>query len=119
NTLPGRLQWAIAEQPRQGRQRGLRLFQRRMEERAAQVEAEGGPPLAGTHLASIQGYISGKVEPSLRFLEEAARVLGVRPAWLAYNDGPPREAERVAGALGYLEKALPADTVSRAHAIWQ
>jgi len=93
HTIGERLQWAIQHLPRRGRQRGLRLFQRLMEERAEEIEREGGPPLVGTYLSSVQGYVRGEVEPSMQFLVEAARVLGVREAWLIVGDGPPTDEE--------------------------
>lgn len=86
HTLAGRLRWAIFEhQPPQGRERGLRLFQRRMEAHA--------PDTPGTSLSAIQGYLRGEPEPSLRFIEEAARLLGVRGEWLAWGAGAPTEEE--------------------------
>lgn len=101
DTLADRLRWAIERQPRQGRQRGLRLFQRRMEERAKEILRAGGPPLTGTHLSTIQGYVNGTAEPSRQFLVEAARVLGVREAWLILGEGAPTEEEEQA-----IKKAL-------------
>lgn len=84
-----RLSWAIERQPKQGRRRGLRLFQSRMEERANERGQGGGPPLVGCALSTIQGYVSGEQEPSVDFLTEAARVLEIRPAWLTHGDGAP------------------------------
>jgi hypothetical protein len=95
STLPMRLQWAIDRQPWQGRRRGLRLFQSRIEERARELEKAGGK-LEGVHLSSIQGYVSGDVEPSLTFLREAADLLAVRRAWLIEGDGVPSALEESA-----------------------
>ena len=85
HTLGGRLRWAFERQPRQGRQRGLRLFQRRMERH--------GPDIPGTSLSAIQGYLKDDdpTEPSPRFLALAARLLSVRPTWLTWGAGAPTE----------------------------
>ena len=46
--------------------------------------------------ASVKGstavfhYTSGKKVPPIRFVEEAADILGVRPSWLAFGEGPRR-----------------------------
>jgi hypothetical protein len=88
HSLPERLRWAIEQLPRDGKMRGLRHFVRLMEERAAAL-ADEGRPLAGASLTTVQGYVGGKVEPSMAFVAEAADVLGVRAAWLAFGDGPP------------------------------
>lgn len=92
HTVAERLHWAIYHvQGRDGRQRGLRLFQRRMEARA-----EGDEALVGYHLSSIQGYINGEVEPSRHFLEAASQVLGVRLEWLLLGQGEPTPEEQEA-----------------------
>ena len=86
HTLGGRLRWAIKRQPHQGRQRGLRLFQRRMEEHGLRVP--------GTSLSAIQGYLrDDPAEPSPSFLLLAARLLSVRVGWLAFGGGAPTEEE--------------------------
>ena len=87
--LKGRLSWAVNQQLPVGRQRGLRLFQRRMEERSKRIEADGEKPLVGTALSSVQTYLTGQQSPPLSFLKEAATVLGVREAWLISNQGAP------------------------------
>jgi hypothetical protein len=87
HTLPGRLRWAIMDhQPPQGRQKGLRLFQRRMDALAA-------PDTPGTSLSAIQSYLRDDAEPSLRFVQEAARILGLRAEWLAWGEGTPTEEQ--------------------------
>jgi transcriptional regulator with XRE-family HTH domain len=91
-TLPGRLQWAISQQQPEGKRRGLRLFQRRMEQRAVELGLQN----LGVQLSSIQGYLSGDVEPSIRFLREAAGVLAVREPWLISAEGLPTEEEEAA-----------------------
>jgi transcriptional regulator with XRE-family HTH domain len=53
----------------------------------------GADARAGIALSSIQGFLSGEVVPSLPFLQEAAAVLGVRPAWLAFGEGLPTDDE--------------------------
>ena len=87
HTLAGRLRWAIDRQPPHGRRRGLRLFQWRMETYA---------DAPGTSLSAIQGYLRGDAEPSLRFIQEAARLLGVRGEWLAWGEGAPTVEAEVA-----------------------
>lgn len=102
-TLGERLRWAVERQPTRGKERGLRLFQRRMEERAKEIRRAGHRAPDGTALSSIQGYLAGGVEPSLAFVEEAARVLRVRAAWLAFGSGMPTEDEQ-AGAEEAVER---------------
>jgi transcriptional regulator with XRE-family HTH domain len=94
NTIAERLSWAIERQPREGRRRGLRLFQQRMEERARERTEAGEPELVGCALSTVQGYVSGEVVPSVDFLTEAAAILNVRPAWLTHGDGAPTIAEQ-------------------------
>ena len=91
-TLESRLKWAINQQVPVGRRRGLRLFQRRMEGRSKEIEKGGGKPLLGRSLSTIQNYLSGQQPPPLSFLQEAARVLGIRESWLISNEGGPTEA---------------------------
>lgn len=74
--------------------RGIRPFSEELERRKGE-----NPKLRGTSRNMIQRYISGLDTPPLEFLSVAAEVLGVRPAWLAFADGEPTEAEqRRAGA---------------------
>ena len=47
-------------------------------------------------LSSLQNYLSGITEPSPSFLEEAAKILGVRAAWLTHGDGAPTEEQQAA-----------------------
>lgn len=44
-------------------------------------------------MPAIYRYLRGDATPSLDFLTAAARVLGVRPAWLAFEEGKPTEGE--------------------------
>jgi len=97
HTLEGRLRWAIEQQPPRGRERGLRLFQRRMDEHGADVP--------GTSLSAIQGYLRGDGEPSPTFLKLAAQLLAVRSAWLAFGEGAPTE-EAEAGRRESAEEEL-------------
>lgn len=77
HTFAERLRWAIDEQPREGRRRGLRLFVKRME------------GVQGASLSQVQAYLRGQTEPSLPFVQAAAHMLGVRAAWLAFGSGAP------------------------------
>ena len=106
STLHGRLRWAIDRQPREGRRRGLRLFQRRMESRAKELTEEDDVQLEGVALSSIQTYLRGEVVPPLTFLQEAAGVLVVREAWLILHDGEPTEDEERA-RQGPEEEGMP------------
>jgi hypothetical protein len=84
DSFSGRLRWAIDEHQRpKGRQRGLRLFQRKM-------EREKGVP--GSSLSAIQTYLRGKAEPTRPFILAAAKVLRIRASWLAFGEGQPTEA---------------------------
>jgi hypothetical protein len=88
-TLAGRLRWAVFEhQPPEGRQRGLRLFQRKIDDRT--------PAVPGSSLSAIQSYLRGDAEPTPRFLLAAAQLLAVRPEWLAWGIGAPTEEEEAA-----------------------
>ena len=109
HTLAERLKWAYGQGWfEEDRKKGLRLFQRRMQERAEEIKAEGGSPFEGYNLSSIQGYASGKVVPSLDFLLEAAAVLKVRREWLILGRGKPTDAEQqVADAARDLLRRAP------------
>ena len=56
------------------------------------MAAAGEERLVGTSLTSLKDYVADRAEPNLRFLEEAAKLLGVRSAWLICNQEPPTEA---------------------------
>lgn len=96
DTLGGRLRWSVRQGPRDGRKHGLRYFQKLMERRAAELHQEEGYQLTGVALSSMQTYLPtddrpALAEPSYRFVVEAARILGVRVAWLASGEGAPTE----------------------------
>jgi transcriptional regulator with XRE-family HTH domain len=63
-----------------GARMGVRTFVERMRERY--------PDVPGTSRGMIQQYLNGSVEPPLAFLRAASSLLEVRPAWLAFGDGP-------------------------------
>ena len=42
----------------------------------------------GASRRMIYSYINGEVTPSIAFVGRAAKMLGVRPAWLAFGDAP-------------------------------
>lgn len=50
--------------------------------------------IKGISAPSIHAYLKGS-PPSVEFLQEAAEVLGVRPAWLVFGEGLATEAEAV------------------------
>jgi transcriptional regulator with XRE-family HTH domain len=91
---------------REGRQRGLRLFQRKINAHSKEIAEHGGPRLRGVAASSIQNYLNGDADPPLRFLREAARLLEVREAWLICGVGFPTEAEQAA-AVGLWEARHP------------
>ena len=61
------------------------------------VEDEAGQGTRGTSYASVYEYVEGKskTEPPLSFLRPAAKVLGVRLAWLISKDGKRTEEEHL------------------------
>jgi hypothetical protein len=78
-TVGERLQWAIDQQPPEGKRRGVGLL-------ISKLEAEGSP---GANYPSITSYLKDQVTPPLDFVVGAARALGVNAAWLAFGDGYP------------------------------
>ena len=55
-------------------------------------------------MPALYRYLSDETTPSLAFLREAADILGVRPAWLAFGDGEPTDAEqKIANRLEFEE----------------
>lgn len=65
------------------REKSIREFQRDLKE----LE------VPGSSYPAVHRYLSGKVTPSLEFIEGAAHLLRVRPAWLAYGDAPIEQEE--------------------------
>ena len=68
---------------------GIRAFHRDMTKKK----------VPGSSYAMIHRYLSGKKVPSLEFLDGAADVLGVRPAWLICGDGERTEPTPVGPTL--------------------
>ena len=109
DTISARLRWAIN---RTGR--SLREVQQELAKRG----------IRGSSYASFHGYVTNPEEiPPLELLAAAAEVLGVRAAWLAFNDGEPTEERQALrqeieargedlGAL--LEERLPIEGVPEA-----
>ena len=66
------------------------------------VEDEAGKGTRGTSYASVYEYVEGKskTEPPLSFLRPAAKVLGVRLAWLVSEDGKRTEREHLLEGRG-------------------
>ena len=92
STRGGRLHWAMRQQEPDGRRSGMRLFRERINKRSEELADAEEERLVGTSLTSLKDYVADRAEPNLRFLEEAAKLLGVRSAWLICNHGPPTEA---------------------------
>lgn len=82
-TIGERLRIAIRRMPARGRERGIRLFQKQMEERY--------PGVTGTSYPSIHSYLQNRTAPPLEFLAAAAELLGVREEWLANGEGEMTE----------------------------
>ena len=61
----------------------------------------------GNSYPVIHRYLRGAAKPPLAFLEAAADLLGVRPAWLILGDGKPTEREQALDALGTDEPPQP------------
>lgn len=76
-TLGERLAGEIQRMPAEGRRRGINLFARKI----AQMGAPGGS------FPSVKSYLDDEVVPPIEFIEAAAKLFGVRPAWLAFGDG--------------------------------
>lgn len=83
-TVAERLQQALHQwNPGTGREPSIRQFQQELEMRSG---------VRGTTYASVHSYFSGRApSPPLSFLEAAADILGVRAAWLAFDDGEMTE----------------------------
>lgn len=111
STIGERLSAAIERMPPKGRQRGVRLFQREMEERREELRGVG-LELWGTSYPSIWSYLKGRTTPPTEFIREAANVLGVREAWLARGEGPidavdaVREAAQQDAEMGEEDRRL-------------
>ena len=90
-TIGGRLRWAIQQRPRDGKQRGVRKFQRDLEIRSKSQVKDGRAAIPGVTVPSIQGYLADVARPSLNFLEPAAELCGVDEGWLITGRGYPTE----------------------------
>ena len=91
STIGGRLRWAIQQRPRDGRQRGVRKFQRDLEIRSKKQVRDGRAAIPGVTIPSIQGYLADVAKPSLNFLGPAAELCGVHEDWLVTGVGYPTE----------------------------
>ena len=87
DTFAGRLGWAIARRPTNGRRRGNNDFLRAMEQHAE----ETGKKIRGLTVGSLAAYLDGRHEPSIAFANAAAHVCGIRFEWLARKEGEPTE----------------------------
>ena len=90
-TIGGRLRWAIQQRPRDGRQRGVRKFQRDLEARSQKEVKDGRAAIPGVTMPSIQGYLNDAAKPSYYFFEEAADLCQVDEPWLMTGVGYPNE----------------------------
>ena len=76
----------------EGREWSTRRFQQEVERIA--------PDTRGTSYASVYEYVDGRTDPPLSFLTVAAKVLNVRPAYLAFGDEPKSPVEEAMKADG-------------------
>ena len=88
-----RLRHAIETRMERG---SIREFHKRIAER----------DVSGSSYPVIHRYLKGEVMPPLDFLEAAAEVLRVRPAWLILGEGEPTEFET---AVSEQQKKSPED----------
>lgn len=56
---------------------------------------KAGSAVSGSSYGSVHGYVKGGNPPPLGFIEAASAVLGVRPSWLAFGEGPATADEVV------------------------
>ena len=74
----------------------------------SQAMSKAGVPGPSCH--PIHSYISGQAKPTLAFVGVAAKILGVRPAWLAFDHvpmfGPDHSEPTVADRLRALADEL-------------
>lgn len=63
----------------------VREFQRQLKRACARAG------VAGSSYTQVHNYLQGRREPSLPVIEISARLLGVRPAWLAFGEGQQTE----------------------------
>ncbi len=80
-TIGRRLRGELAE-----RGWSIREFQKRVKQE--------DPGSRGANYASVYDYVKGHLAPSLSFLGVAAKVLGVRAAWLGFGEEPMYPQER-------------------------
>ncbi len=59
-------------------------------------QAMKGTGVKGITYPTVHAYVKGTSTPSVDFLKEAAKLLGVRPAWLTLGEGAPTELEEIA-----------------------
>jgi hypothetical protein len=84
DTVAERLGWALETLAPEAIRGDKKAFRAVMNERL-KGEREG------TSYPAVLGYFSGATSPSVRWLNVAADVLGVRPPWLLAGQGAPTE----------------------------
>ncbi len=105
-SLSERLNRALEDWKRGEAGRSISSFHRILAERQVQ----------GSSYAMIHRYLRGQWKPSLRFLEAAAEVLGVRQQWLTYGEGPRNAAEAALPASRTVSVGLNAVVVTETEA---
>lgn len=71
----------------------------------------------GITYPTINSYLKDDTEPRRDFVEAAAKILGVRSAWLAFGDGEPTEDQQGRQARDWTFRALVAAQKQEAHLI--
>ncbi|MGQ0704381.1 MAG: helix-turn-helix domain-containing protein, partial [Gemmatimonadales bacterium] len=97
DTIGKRLRWAIREVFRGS----IRQFQRGMDERG----------IAGSSPPAVNRYLKDLTEPSIKWLREAAGLLGVSEDWLILGKGQPTKLME-ADAAAARERTKPARAAS-------
>ncbi len=98
STIGSRLREAIEAMPPEGKERGIRLFQRKIKARKKKL-GKRGRDLLGVSYPAINSYLKDETEPTARFLDEAAGILGWSAEYLAHGEGAKTDAVRLANAV--------------------
>jgi hypothetical protein len=116
--LGERLEKALEEHAPQEIRGDKQAFQRTLRDRMGSEDSR-----QGTSYPAVHGYFSGKVVPSLPWLLAAARLLKVRPSWLAFGEGAPTEDEErralLVKGLSTIAAAGPDPTSADGLRYWQ
>ena len=92
-SAPDRLASALNANAPEDLRGDRKAFQRLMRERFGEGNRKG------TSYPAVLGYFKGSASPSLAWIEVAAGILGVLPAWLAYGVGERTQADQKAADI--------------------